>query len=61
MTITKEELERLYMNNSNKFVCEKLGITNTTLITYLKKNGIKTKGRGYGMRGSTKLKKLTVI
>ena len=46
MDITKEELKELYENNSNKFVCEKLGITNPTLINLLEKAGIPLKGKG---------------
>lgn len=46
MKITKEELKTLYLNNPNKEVCKKLGITNATLISYLKKFGIELKGKG---------------
>tara|TARA_R100001530_G_scaffold121321_1_gene88741 strand:+ start:641 stop:817 length:177 start_codon:yes stop_codon:yes gene_type:complete len=46
MKITKKQLEQLYNNYSNKIVCEKLGITNPTLISLLKKCDIKTKGSG---------------
>jgi hypothetical protein len=46
MKITKKELEKLYKENPNKVVCEKLGITNPTLVSYLKKLGIEQKGKG---------------
>lgn len=58
MTLTKEQLEKLYYSNLNKDVCNELGITNSTLISYLKKFGIKQKGLGYGARklkGKTKI------
>lgn len=46
MTITKQDLEKLYRNNTNKIVCEKLGITVPTLLVYLNKYGIELKGKG---------------
>jgi hypothetical protein len=46
MKITKEELQELYQENENKIVCDKLNITNATLISYIKKLGIKQKGKG---------------
>lgn len=46
MEITKSELEILYLNNKNKEVCEKLGISEVTLIKLLKENGISKKGKG---------------
>lgn len=46
MKITKEELQKLYHENENKFVCKKLDITNATLISYLRKFDIKLKGKG---------------
>lgn len=44
--ITKEELEELYNSRPNKEVCEILGVTNPTLMNYLKHFGIKPKGMG---------------
>ena len=46
MEITKEELTKLYNSLSNKEVCKQLGISNQTLINYLRKNKIKMKGKG---------------
>lgn len=46
MTITRNELKELYENNSNKFVCKKLGITNPTLVSLLERAGIPLKGKG---------------
>jgi len=46
ITLTKEQLREMYNNNDNKVVCDKLGITNATLISLLKRYGIKTKGPG---------------
>lgn len=46
LKITKKELEELYTNNPNKEVCKALNISNPTLSTYLKKAGIKLKGKG---------------
>jgi hypothetical protein len=43
-TITHEELKELYDNNTNKFCCQTLGITQATLLKYLVTNGIPTKG-----------------
>lgn len=44
--ITVEELEQLYTNNPNKVVCKKLGITNPTLLKYLRSANIPLKGSG---------------
>jgi hypothetical protein len=46
MNIKIEYLKELYENNSNKFVCEKLGISNPTLISLLNRAGIPLKGKG---------------
>ena len=46
MEITKEELAKMYNDMTNKDLCKKLGISKTTLIRYLKENGIKLKGSG---------------
>jgi len=56
MKITKEELEQLYKDNPNKVVCERLGITNPTLISYLKRYNIKTKGRGWHLKNTNRFK-----
>ena len=44
--ITKQELQELYLQNKNSFICKKLGISITTLISYLDKFGIEKKGKG---------------
>lgn len=48
VTISKQELEKLYNENPNKVVCEQLKITNSTLTKYLRQYGIKLKGSGNG-------------
>lgn len=48
ITISKQELEKLYNENPNKVVCEHLKITNSTLTKYLRQYGIKLKGSGNG-------------
>jgi hypothetical protein len=45
-TIKKGELEKLYRENPNWYLCGFFGISKTTLITLLKKNGITLKGKG---------------
>lgn len=42
--ISKEKLIEMYYNNPNTYVCEKLGITNGTLVTLLQENNIPLKG-----------------
>ncbi len=44
--ITKQELQELYLQNKNDFICKKLGISITTLLSYLDKFGIDRKGKG---------------
>jgi len=46
--LTKLELKDIYFNNSNKEACEILGISNATLIKYLRANKITLKGSGNG-------------
>ena len=46
MQISKKELERMYYGNTNKDVCQRLGISTPTLIDLLKRTGIKLKGKG---------------
>ena len=57
MKITKQELEKIYWENSNKKACEILKITNATLTKYLKQNKIKLKGSG----NRNKESKITII
>ena len=56
MKITKEQLEQLYKNNPNIIVCETLGITNPTLISYLKRYNIETKGKGWHLKSVNRFK-----
>jgi len=44
--ITKQELQAFYLQNKNSFICKKLGISITTLLSYLDKLGIEKKGKG---------------
>ncbi len=44
--ISKERLEKLYRENTNKKVCQILGITVPTLLKYLDACGIERKGMG---------------
>lgn len=44
--ISKTELEKIYFEKSNDEVCKILGISKPTLVTYIKKAGIKPKGKG---------------
>ena len=46
MDITKKELSELYYNNTNGFVCNKLGVTEVTLLKYVKRAGLDLKGKG---------------
>ena len=46
MTITKDDLKNMYKTMENKKICEKLGVSNATLISYLKKHDIPLKGKG---------------
>lgn len=46
MKITKEKLEKLYHSMNNDDLCKKLGISKMTLSKYIKKTGIKPKGKG---------------
>ncbi len=50
--ITKQELQKMYDTMKNKDIAEKLGVSTTTLISLLKRAGIKMKGKG---RGSQKI------
>lgn len=46
MEITKAELEKIYLENSNDAAAEKLGVSVPTMLAYLKANNIKLKGAG---------------
>ena len=59
--ITKKELRDLYMNNPNKVVCKRLGVTEPTLKVYLKKAGIEQKGSGYHSRTGNRARKVSII
>lgn len=57
LTITKEELEKIYWGNPNAEACRILNITNATLTKYLRANNIALKGCGNGKsEHRTKLK-----
>ena len=45
-SITKEDLEKMYRENTNDEVCRILGISKVTLVSYLNNAGIKLKGKG---------------
>jgi hypothetical protein len=45
MKITTQQLEKIYLENTNKKACEILGIVNSTLTIHLRKRGIKLKLR----------------
>jgi len=45
-TMTKAELETKYNSMTNVALCKELGVSKATLISYLKKAGIKMKGKG---------------
>ncbi len=47
MQISVADLKKLYNENINSFVCKKLDISKPTLISILKKNNIRLKGKGY--------------
>lgn len=57
MQITKEKLQDLYYSMSNKDLCEKLDITNVTLVSMLKRNDIPLKGPG----NRTERYKITIV
>lgn len=44
--ISKQELQELYLQNKNNFICKKLGISITTLLSYLDNFKIEKKGKG---------------
>lgn len=46
LKITKEQLEKIYRENSFKEACEILNISSMTLLKYIKLAGIKPKGKG---------------
>lgn len=45
--ISKEELERIYMSNTNNEAAEILGVSIVTLLSLVRRAGIPEKGRGY--------------
>lgn len=44
--MTVKELEEKYNSMTNVELCKELGVSKATLISYLKKAGIKMKGKG---------------
>ena len=57
ISITIQELKSLYNKHSNKYVCEKLRISQPTLLLMLRKVNIKLKGMG----NRTKRSKINII
>lgn len=45
--ITKQELEKLYYQNTNNVLAEMLDVSKVTLLDMLEKAGIKKKGKGF--------------
>jgi len=48
--ISKEELEKIYMENTNEKAAELLGISTVTLVRMVKEAGIEKKGKGYAQK-----------
>ena len=48
--ISKEELEKIYTENTNKEAAELLGISTVTLIKLVNDAGIEQKGKGYAQK-----------
>ena len=46
ITIKKEELQNLYLENKNTDICKLLGVTMPTLLSALKRARIELKGSG---------------
>lgn len=61
MRIERNELEKLYLNQNNKDTCNQLGITNPTLVSLIKENGIEQKGKGWHLRHRGKFRKVDVF
>ena len=58
--LNKKILEEMYFSKENKEICKELGISNFTLVSYVKKFGITPKGKGHAFKtynkGRTKIK-----
>lgn len=59
MRVTKSQLEELYKTKSNKEVCQILGVSMPTLLSYLKSANIPLKGSGN--RTESPRRKLQVV
>lgn len=46
LQMTREELEKKYYSMTNDELCKELGVSKVTLISYIKRAGIKQKGKG---------------
>lgn len=46
LKITKEQLEKIYRENSLKNACKILNVSHMTLLKYIKLAGISPKGKG---------------
>ena len=49
-SITKDELRRLYLSQTNKELAEYLGVSRVTLIRMIDEAGIEKKGKGYAQK-----------
>lgn len=45
--ITKKELEKIYMENTNDEACKILGVSKVTLLKMIDDAGIRKKGKGF--------------
>ena len=48
--ITKEQLQKIYEENTNDKACEILGVSKVTFIKMIDDSGIKRKGKGYAQK-----------
>ena len=48
--ISKEELEKIYFDNTNEDAAEILGVSKVTLIKMINDAGIDQKGKGYAQK-----------
>jgi len=49
-TLTREELEQIYTQNTNKAAADRLGVSIVTLLKMIDKAGIPFKGKGYAQK-----------
>ncbi len=53
--LTKNELEKIYRENSNDDAAKIIGVSVPTMLKYLKDNGIKLKGAGANNQKKVKI------